>query len=182
MGRRGVDGPGSPPGAQLTLWRNRQQCMDVRFDACARACQTAPHLARALTHLTRGAQEGSEQTIGALRRVSWGRGRVVERLTGYDVNSHTQCAPGAGLHIWHCWGLRDALRNNILICARRLARRARACLRTSLSDRRCSSWGVLLCHTVARCSQRNCASIWCNIYDCENCRRLHMPRGLCAAG
>ena len=40
-------------------------------------------------------QDGNEQTIGALRQLIWGRGRVVERLTGYDVSNHTQCVPEA---------------------------------------------------------------------------------------
>ncbi|KAK9821603.1 hypothetical protein WJX81_005326 [Elliptochloris bilobata] len=34
--------------------------------------------------------EGGEQTVGALRSLAWDRGRVIERLTGYDVNNYTQ--------------------------------------------------------------------------------------------
>ena len=39
------------------------------------------------------AQEGEkEHTIGALRKSEWGScGRVVERLTGYDVGKYSQC-------------------------------------------------------------------------------------------
>ena len=39
------------------------------------------------------AQEGEkEHTIGALRKSEWGPcGRVVERLTGYDVGNYSQC-------------------------------------------------------------------------------------------
>ena len=47
-------------------------------------------------------QDGaSEQTIGALRKTEWGPcGRVVERLTGYDVGNHLQCVATACEALW----------------------------------------------------------------------------------